>query len=94
MLILLGTEGCHLCEEAEAILAALLAENNGRFAIKMIDIAEQQQWQEKYACRIPLIYHPETESELGWPFDKQMLQTFLGTVSSELTPATQSLADD
>ncbi len=88
MLILLGTEGCHLCEQAEAILAASLAERNERINVKIIDIAEQQQWQEKYAIRIPLVYHPETGSELGWPFDKNNLHEFLNKLPNKTESAT------
>ena len=57
-LILLGTLGCHLCEEAELILAEFEQIN-----IENIDIAEQEQWQEKYAIRIPVLYHAETKNE-------------------------------
>ena len=71
-LILLGTSGCHLCEEAELILAECEHIN-----IENIDIAEQQQWQEKYAIRIPVLYHSETEKELGWPFTQQQVQEFI-----------------
>ncbi len=71
-LILLGTAGCHLCEEAEQILAVCQSVN-----IQLIDIAEQEQWQEKYAIRIPVLYHTETEKELGWPFNQQQAQAFI-----------------
>jgi len=74
-LILLGTSGCHLCEEAELIMASC---NN--VEIELIDIAEQEQWQEKYAIRIPVLYHAETESELGWPFDQLQAQVFIDSL--------------
>ncbi|NOR69634.1 MAG: glutaredoxin family protein [Methylomarinum sp.] len=75
-LILLGTSGCHLCEQAELIMAAF-----DQVEIELIDIAEQEQWQEKYAIRIPVLYHPETKSELGWPFDQQRVQVFIDKCS-------------
>ena len=71
-LMLLGTAGCHLCEEAELILA-----DCKNAEIELIDIAEQEQWQEKYAIRIPVLYHAETGEELGWPFDLQQAQIFI-----------------
>lgn len=71
-LILLGTLGCHLCEEAELILAGC-----EQISIESIDIAEQEQWQEKYAIKIPVLYHPETQKELGWPFTLVQIQTFI-----------------
>lgn len=75
--ILLGTSGCHLCEEAELIMATC---NN--VEIEIIDIAEQEQWQEKYAIRIPVLYHEETAGELGWPFTQQQVQLFLKELGS------------
>ena len=71
-IILLGTSGCHLCEDAELILAEC-----DQINIEYIDIAEQEQWQEKYAIRIPVLYHPETEKELGWPFSQEQAQVFI-----------------
>ena len=71
-LILLGTAGCHLCEEAELILA-----DCQQVKIELIDIAEQEQWQKKYAILIPVLYHAETGKELGWPFDRQQAQVFI-----------------
>ncbi|MCK5190331.1 MAG: glutaredoxin family protein [Methylococcales bacterium] len=71
-IILLGTSGCHLCEDAELILAGC-----EHIKIENIDIAEQEQWQEKYAIRIPVLYHPETEKELGWPFSQEQAQVFI-----------------
>ena len=74
--LLLGTSGCHLCEQAEQILSACLPDNPG-ITIEMIDIAEQEQWQENYAIRIPVLYHPETRKELAWPFDKADVKEFI-----------------
>ena len=76
-LILFGTLGCHLCEEAEVIVASLMDGFADDLQIEITDIAEQEQWQEKYAIRIPILYHPETGSELGWPFDQLKLQEFI-----------------
>ena len=71
--ILLGTSGCHLCEEAELILAEFEHIN-----IETIDIAEHEEWQEKYAIRIPVLYDPKTKEELGWPFSREQVQLFIG----------------
>ena len=75
-LLLLGTSGCHLCEEAELIMTAFNA-----IEIELIDIAEQEQWQEKYAVRIPVLYHVDSRCELGWPFDQLQVKTFVETLS-------------
>ena len=76
-LLLLGTTGCHLCDDAEIIIAEALDKCKARVEVEKIDIAEQQQWQEQYAVRIPVLYHPESRSELGWPFNQDTLNEFL-----------------
>jgi Glutaredoxin-like domain (DUF836) len=79
--LLLGTSGCHLCEQAEQIVNACLPDNLG-VTIEMIDIAEQEQWQESYAIRIPVLYHPETRKELAWPFDKADVIQFIKALNN------------
>jgi hypothetical protein len=79
-LLLFGTLGCHLCEEAEEIIA--LCEKK-RTSIENIDIAEQLQWQDKYAIRIPVLFCPETEKELAWPFTQMQVQTFIDELNND-----------
>ena len=38
-----------------------------------IDIAEQEQWQEHYATKIPVLLNTETNQELCWPFNEEMV---------------------
>ncbi len=75
-LILFGTSGCHLCEQAEDIVNACVPDG-----VETVDIAEQEQWQERYAVRIPVLYHPETKQELGWPFDLAGVEEFIGRIA-------------
>ncbi|MGZ8916524.1 MAG: glutaredoxin family protein [Methylobacter sp.] len=75
-LILFGTSGCHLCEQAEIIVNACLQDG-----VETVDIAEQEQWQEQYALRIPVLYDPETKQDLGWPFDQSAVEEFVGRVA-------------
>ncbi len=70
---LFGTEGCHLCEQAEAILAR----NSESIAFEKKDIIDTTEWSSKYAIRIPVLYHLETHQELGWPFDEIELNQFI-----------------
>jgi glutaredoxin len=65
--LLLSTEACHLCEQAEALLAPL------DIMYSKIDIAEQEQWQEHYATKIPVLLNTETNQELCWPFNEEMV---------------------
>jgi hypothetical protein len=73
-LLLFGTFGCHLCEQAELIIKNCLA-------IETIDIVEQKHWQEQYAVRIPVLYHPETKKDLGWPFNTAQVKKFINELS-------------
>lgn len=75
-LLLLETAGCHLCEQALAIANQCWLEDHELF-IENIDIAECEEWQAHYATRIPVLYHPETETDLGWPFDQADVKVFI-----------------
>ena len=70
-LILLSTSACHLCEQAEALLQQL------DITYQKIDIAEQEQWQERYAIKIPVLLNTESRQELCWPFDIEQIQAFI-----------------
>jgi short subunit dehydrogenase-like uncharacterized protein len=74
--MLFGTSGCHLCEQAEVIVNACVSDG-----VDYVDIAEQEQWQEQYAVRIPVLYDPETKQELGWPFDQADVEEFIRRVA-------------
>lgn len=75
-LLLLGTAGCHLCEEAEQIIRECLP-NDYDQVIEVIDIAEQEHWQADYAIRIPVLYHSATKKELAWRFDQADVERFI-----------------
>ena len=75
-LLLLGTSGCHLCEEAEDIIAACLLDKN-TVNIQILDIAEAEQYQADFAIHIPVLYHPESLSRLNWPFNDKQVQVFI-----------------
>jgi hypothetical protein len=79
-LILFGTSGCHLCEQAELIVNVCVPDG-----VDYVDIAEQEQWQEQYALRIPVLYDSERGRELGWPFDLDDVKDFVIRLSA-VTP--------
>jgi len=78
--LLLGTSGCHLCELAEQIINDSLSSNQA-WLIDIIDIAEQEQWQAQFALLIPVLYHPDSQKQLGWPFDIQQVNLFFNELS-------------
>jgi glutaredoxin len=71
--ILYGTEFCHLCEDAEAVLSGI------GIAVEYIDIADDDELLEKYGTRIPVLRRDDTGVELGWPFDAQAVTRFLNS---------------
>jgi len=76
---LFGTSGCHLCEQAESLINKTVSPIN----FQQKDIVENQQWIDKYAIRIPVLYHIKSRQELGWPFDAITLQQFIDKVCKQ-----------
>ncbi|ASJ96939.1 glutaredoxin family protein [Shewanella marisflavi] len=70
--ILFHTEACHLCEQAQAIIATLDID----YALQ--DICDDDVLAERYGVRIPVLRNQEDGSELDWPFDREQLQQFTG----------------
>ena len=68
------TLGCHLCEEAHAMLQYLQA-NGHPLEIESIEIADDENLMERYGIRIPVI--SLADAELGWPFNLEQLASFL-----------------
>jgi hypothetical protein len=71
---LLGTLGCHLCEQAEAVLMPFVERG---LLVEVVDIAERTEWVNDYALRIPVLRRLDSGAELDWPFEAQQLATFL-----------------
>lgn len=72
--ILYGTLGCHLCDEAEAVLIPLLS---AECRVECIDIGDSDQLIERYAELIPVLRRLRDDAELHWPFDSAQAQLFL-----------------
>lgn len=65
-----GTQGCHLCDEARAML-----EQTG-VAHTYIDINDDDALYARYGMQIPVLSRMDG-AELGWPFDLSALTRFL-----------------
>lgn len=61
---LLGTRGCHLCEQAEDVLN--MAARAVPVSWRYVDIADNEALLAVYAERIPVLR--KRQAELGWPF--------------------------
>jgi fumarate hydratase, class II len=79
--LLLGTSGCHLCEEAEQIINDCL-QTKPNVQIELIDIAEFDCWQQDYATLIPVLLHEATAQTLLWPFSHQQVNHFFEAIKS------------
>ncbi|GAD81389.1 glutaredoxin family protein [Vibrio ezurae] len=66
---LYSTEGCHLCEQAYALLSQVGIEP------QVIDIAFDDALFARYGVTIPVVQY--NNQELNWPFDLQQLQQWL-----------------
>ena len=77
-IILYTTIGCHLCEEARALISPLLANTN--WLLKEIDIAEDDDLIARYGIRIPVLSIPAS-GELDWPFTTQDIISRLDNAS-------------
>lgn len=73
-LILYGTLGCHLCEEALSVISLLPADS---YQLVEADIIECDDLMHMYATRIPVLYRPDNQLELDWPFDAEVLEAFI-----------------
>jgi len=75
--ILFGTEGCHLCEEAENIL------RQTQVPFEQRDILYDDEEQQRYGIRIPVLRHCGSGRELDWPFDLETAQAFIRQAIAE-----------
>lgn len=72
-LVLYGTSGCHLCEEAQALVMSA----TGRVPFEC-DVADDDGLFARYGLRIPVLVRRDTGAELDWPFDAVALARFFG----------------
>lgn len=72
---LLGTSGCHLCDDAQALLAQTV--NFDATNILLVDIADSDVLVARYGTCIPVLRCVSSGQELNWPFDAAALRRFL-----------------
>lgn len=73
-LILYSTVGCHLCEQALALIEPVL---DDKYQIVEVDISDSDDLMARYGIRIPVIARADNGTEIGWPFDQQQFLAFL-----------------
>jgi hypothetical protein len=73
--VLYGTLGCHLCEQAEALLVPLL--DDKIHSVECIDISQDDALMSRYALTIPVLQRRGDGAELKWPFEAGQAAVFL-----------------
>ncbi len=71
VLKLYTTSGCHLCEQAEALVRRQTAQ------VGTVEIADDAELLERYGIRIPVLRRTDTGKELDWPFGAAEIQRLL-----------------
>ena len=72
-LTLYTTLGCHLCDEARELLAAMPAPH---IQFDEVLISDNDALMERYGTRIPVLRR-DTGQELNWPFSAPEIALFL-----------------
>ena len=75
-LVLFQTLGCHLCEEALAVMSASRSIDGA--LLESVDIADDDALLERYGTRIPVLRRLDSGAELDWPFTSEEVSRFLG----------------
>lgn len=81
-LLLYTTLGCHLCEEAKALITPLLQPFD--LCLQEVDIADSDVLLQRYGVRIPVAVIAANRAELGWPFDTEQLRAFLTSAGAKV----------
>ena len=74
LFVLYSTAGCHLCEQAETLLAALPLLRS--VAVEVIDVSDDDALLAQYGSRIPVLASPQGH-ELQWPFSPAEASAFI-----------------
>jgi hypothetical protein len=75
---LYATSACHLCEQAEAVLASV--QWPVAITVEVVDVSESEELLQRYGKRIPVLAVPQADGslqELDWPFDAYAVQGLL-----------------
>lgn len=72
-LLLYSRPDCHLCEEAEDLLAVVDPDRT----VEVVDIEDDIALLDRYGVRVPVLRLEPAGRELAWPFDAPTLTRFL-----------------
>lgn len=77
LILVYGTVGCHLCEQAEALLTVVLERRGLNPRVSSVDIADHDELQNRFGEKIPVVERLDTGGQLDWPFGASELDDFL-----------------
>ncbi|WP_298775378.1 glutaredoxin family protein [uncultured Shewanella sp.] len=69
--VLYGTEGCHLCELAEVLVADF------QLSVHHQDICDDESLVKQYGISIPVLKQVKTGQEIAWPFTQVEIQELI-----------------
>ena len=70
-LALLSTDGCHLCDDAKAMLEQLNVD------FELVDIIEDDQLVAHYGDKIPVLMAEGAQQALFWPFTNEQIKQYI-----------------
>lgn len=70
-LALLSTDGCHLCDDAKAMLEQL------KIDFELVDIIEDDQLVAHYGDKIPVLMVEGAQQALFWPFTNEQIKQYI-----------------
>lgn len=79
-LLLYTTVGCHLCEQAEAVLRGVAADASAP-TWTPVEISDDPALVTAYGLRIPVVRLQGQDEDLGWPFDEVAVRAYLARFS-------------
>ena len=71
-LALYATSGCHLCEQADALIRRTVTP-----PFRTIEITDDEKILQYYGVRIPVLRRLDTGEELNWPFDAAAIRRLM-----------------
>ena len=74
-LTLYTTLGCHLCEQAEAMITSCLPAST--YELELVEIANSDELMAAYGVRIPVLRRQDLDQEIGWPFTPADIQSLV-----------------
>jgi len=71
VLALLSTDGCHLCDDAKALLEEF------SISYELVDIIEDEALVAHYGDKIPVLMAEGAEQALFWPFSIEQIKQYV-----------------